>query len=316
MDNLTVTSSPHFRSNNSTSKIMLYVILALLPTTVVGCVYFGINAVLVVLTGVVFAVLSEYIYEKIMKQPITVGDLSAAVTGLLLALNLPSTTPLWMVALASAISIIVVKQLFGGIGCNFANPALVGRIVITLCFTSETSKFIEPFVNANVDATAGATLLNSIAANEKLPELWRVFLGLHAGCIGEVCSLALIVGGVFLVATRVINPAIPLSYILTTYLFTTALGYDGLYSILSGGLLLGAIFMATDYVTSPLTVKGKIIFGIGCGVITTVIRIFGSNAEGVSYAIVFMNVLTPLIDNLTAKKSPFAKPNKKEAKAK
>ncbi len=311
MDKLTVTASPHFKSGLSTTKVMLAVILALMPTTVVGCVYFGIKAVLVVAVGVISAVLAEYVFQKLTRQPVMIGDLSAALTGLLVALNLSSTTPLWMVALASIIAIVVAKQLFGGIGCNFANPALLGRIVVTLCFTAETSNYLMPF--AGVDATAGATLLPQIAAGKELPPLIDVFLGFQGGVIGEVCSAALILGGIFLCVTKIISPAVPVAYIATTFILTALLGTQPLYSILSGGLLLGAIFMATDYVTSPLTLKGKIIFGIGCGVITVLIRLYGTNAEGVSYAILFMNVLTPLIDSACLKRTPFGKYLKKGA---
>ena len=314
MEKLTVSAAPHIKSGNSTTKVMLAVILALLPTTIVGCVYFGINAVLVVVTGIVTAVICEWAYQKIMHHKVKIKDLSAVVTGLLVALNLPATTPLWIVALASAIAIIIAKQLFGGIGYNFANPALVGRIVVTLCFTGETSKYVLPFEKA-VDAVSGATLLPQINAGEKLPELWKVFLGLQGGAIGEVCSLALLVGGIALIATKTISKEIPVSYIATTFVLTALLGHNPVYSILSGGLLIGAFFMATDYVTSPMTKKGKIIFGIGCGVITALIRIYGSNPEGVSYAILFMNVLTPLINGATMKKSKFAyHDSKKEAK--
>ncbi len=314
MDKLTVSAAPHIKSGNSTTKVMLAVILALLPTTVVGCVYFGINAVLVVAVGVATAVLCEWAYQKIMRQKIKIKDLSAVVTGLLVALNLPATTPLWIVALASGIAIIIAKQLFGGIGYNFANPAIVGRIVVTLCFTEATSKYVLPFAGG-VDAVSGATLLPQINAGGKLPEFWDVFLGLQGGTIGEVCSLALIVGGIYLVATKIISPAIPVSFIGTTFVLTALLGNNPVYSVFSGGLLLGAIFMATDYVTSPITLKGKIIFGVGCGIITALIRIYGSNPEGVSYAILFMNVLTPLINGATMNKSKFAKyDRKKEAK--
>lgn len=314
MEKLTVSAAPHIKSGNSTTKVMLAVILALLPTTIVGCVYFGLSAVLVVVVGVATAVVCEWAYQKIMHQKVKIKDLSAVVTGLLVALNLPSTTPLWIVALASAIAIIIAKQLFGGIGYNFANPALVGRIVVTLCFTGETSNYLLPFEKA-VDAVSGATMLPMINAGEKLPEFWKVFLGLQGGAIGEVCSLALIVGGIYLMVTKTISKEIPLSYILTTFVLTALLGHNPVYSVFSGGLLLGAIFMATDYVTSPMTKKGKIIFGIGCGVITALIRIYGSNPEGVSYAILFMNVLTPLINSATMKKSKFAYHNgKKEAK--
>ena len=314
MEKLTVSAAPHIKSGNSTTKVMLAVILALLPTTIVGCVYFGLSAVLVVVVGVATAVVCEWAYQKIMHQKVKIKDLSAVVTGLLVALNLPSTTPLWIVALASAIAIIIAKQLFGGIGYNFANPALVGRIVVTLCFTGETSNYLLPFEKA-VDAVSGATMLPMINAGEKLPEFWKVFLGLQGGAIGEVCSLALIVGGIYLMVTKTISKEIPLSYILTTFVLTALLGHNPVYSVFSGGLLLGAIFMATDYVTSPMTKKGKIIFGIGCVVITALIRIYGSNPEGVSYAILFMNVLTPLINSATMKKSKFAYHNgKKEAK--
>lgn len=322
MEKLTVSAAPHIKSGNSITKVMLAVILALLPTTVVGCVYFGINAVLVVVTGIVTAVICEWAYQKIMHHKVKIKDLSAVVTGLLVALNLTATTPLWIVALASAIAIIIAKQLFGGLGYNFANPALVGRIVVTLCFTGETSNYLLPFekavdasASASVDAVSGATLLPMINAGEELPEFWRVFLGLQGGTIGEVCSLALIVGGICLIATKTISKEIPISYIATTFVLTLLLGHNPVYSIFSGGLMLGAIFMATDYVTSPMTKRGKIIFGIGCGVITALIRIYGSNPEGVSYAILFMNVLTPLINSATMKKSKFAyHGGKKEAK--
>ena len=313
MEKLTVSAAPHIKSGNSTTKVMLAVILALLPTTVVGCVYFGISAVLVVVTGIVTAVVCEWAYQKIMHHKVKIKDLSAVVTGLLVALNLPSTTPLWIVALASAIAIIIAKQLFGGIGYNFANPAIVGRIVVTLCFAGETANYVLPF--EKVDAVSGATMLPMINAGEKLPELWKVFLGLQGGAIGEVCSLALIIGGIALIATKTISKEIPLSYIATTFALTALLGHNPVYSVFSGGLLLGAFFMATDYVTSPMTRNGKIIFGIGCGVITALIRIYGSNPEGVSYAILFMNVLTPLINGATMKKSRFAyHDRKKEAK--
>ena len=309
MERLIVTSSPHFKSGAGTNKVMLAVILALMPSAIMGCIYFGLNAVLMIVVGVAAAVLSEFVFQKLTKQPVTIGDFSAALTGLLVAMNLSSTTPLWMVALGSVVAVVVAKQLFGGLGCNFANPAIVGRIVVTLCFTEATSKYLMPF--AGVDAQAGATLLPQIAAGEKLPPLLDVFLGLQGGTIGEVCSIGLIVGGIFLCAIKVISPAIPVAYIGTTFVMTALLGQNPVYSILSGGLLLGAIFMATDYVTSPLTIKGKIIFGIGCGVITALIRLYGSNPEGVSYAILFMNVLTPLIDKATMKRSPFAKYLKK-----
>ena len=314
MEKLTVTASPHFRSSSSTSKVMLAVIIALAPSAVMGCVYFGLNAVFSIVVGVASAVLSEFLYQKITKQPVTIGDFSAAVTGLLVSMNLSSTTPLWMVALGSVVAIVVVKQLFGGLGCNFANPAIVGRIVVTLCFANETSKYVIPFT----DGQTGATLLPQIASGEELPSVMSAFLGVQGGTIGEVCALALILGGVFLCVKKIISPAIPVTYIATVFVMTALLGKEPLYAILSGGLMLGAIFMATDYVTSPLTLKGKIIFGVGCGVITTLIRLYGANPEGVSYAILFMNVLTPLIDGATMKRSPFAlyPKKKKEAESK
>lgn len=309
MEKFVISSSPHFKSGNRTAGIMLAVIGALLPSAIAGCIYFGLPAVGVIVVGIASAVIAEAVTQKLMRQPVTVSDFSAVLTGLLLALNLPSTTPLWIVALGSVLSIVVAKQMFGGLGCNFVNPALLGRIVVTLCFTEATSRFLEPF--APVDAVSGATLLNSIQSGGKLPGLWQVFIGNHAGCIGETCSAALILGGIVLIALRIISPIIPISYIATTYAMTALFGHSPLYSVLSGGLLIGAIFMATDYVTSPLTARGKLIFGIGCGLITAVIRIWGSNAEGVSYAIVFMNVLTPLIDRATMRRSPFASSKKK-----
>ena len=315
MDKLVVSAAPHIKSGNSTTKVMLSVIIALLPTTIVGCVYFGLNAVLMVVVAVCSSVIFEYAYQKIMHIKLKIDDLSAVVTGLLLALNLPSTTPLWMVVLGSFIAIIITKQLFGGIGYNFANPAIVGRIVVTLCFTEATSNYVLPFTRG-VDAVSGATLLTQISSGAQLPEFWKVFLGLQGGTIGEVCSLALIVGGIYLVATNTISRVIPVFYIGTTFIVTAIFGQNPIYSVFSGGLLLGAIFMATDYVTSPITLKGKMIFGIGCGLITAVIRIFGSNAEGVSYAILFMNVLTPLIERYTMRKTRFGTyKSKKEAKA-
>lgn len=340
MDNkLLISSSPHFISGNTTTKIMLTVILALLPALIAGVVFFGPQALVLTAVSVICCVGFEYLFCKLVKRQSTISDLSAVVTGMLLAMNLPSTTPVYAVVLGAFVAIVITKMLFGGIGRNFANPALVGRIVVSLAFTSETTQWVQPFAYLNgSDAVTSATILGQIK-NGGVPSvsLLDSFLGLHSGCLGEVCAVALIAGGILLMATRVISPIIPLSFIGTVALgalvaggdlgqaVTTLLSGDttGILSLLSdtgiylmsGGLLIGAFFMATDYSTSPLTPKGKLIFGIGCGLITLMIRLFGSMGEGVSFAIVLMNILTPTIDRYTERKSPFAKKKPKKAKA-
>lgn len=306
MEMLKVSANPHIKSGDSTRSMMFDVILALLPAATAAVIIFGLRSLLVMAVCIITAVLSEFICRKLMKRENTIGDLSAVVTALLLAFNLPVTIPLWQAAIGSAVAIVVVKQMFGGIGCNFVNPALIGRIVLMNSFATSMSTWTMPVAYQvdGADVVAGATPLALLSKGEKLPSLMDMFLGQTGGCLGETCALALLLGGVYLVIRRVITPTIPLFFVGTVAIISALSGGNPLYEVLSGGLLLGAIFMATDYVTSPTTFKGQIIFGIGCGLITSFIRIFGVIPEGVSYAIIIMNILTPHIETLTRKK-PF-----------
>ena len=295
-NNLTVSSSPHIHSGVTSQSIMLDVIIALLPAAVYGVFIFGWRAAVLIAVCVASAALSEFLWNKALKKPNSLGDLTAVVTGLLLALNLPSSLPVWMAALGSAIAIIVVKQMFGGLGHNFANPAITARIVLMVSFPAAMTKFFEPFSMTVSSATPLAS-----GAEYTLREL---FFGMHAGTIGETSVVMLVIGGLYLVMRRVISPIIPVSFIGTVFVFSWVLGANPIQAIFSGGLLLGAIFMATDYVTSPTFNWGKLIFGIGCGIITVVIRQFASLPEGVSYSILVMNLLVPHINSLTMPK-PF-----------
>ena len=302
MDNsmLLVSPSPHVRDRSNTTRIMLDVIIALAPTLVASVLLFGYRSLAVTALCVAVSVLSEYIFEKICKRDVTVGDLSAVVTGILLAFNLPATIPLWQAAFGSVMAIVVVKQLFGGIGRNFANPAITARVIMLISFAGPMTSFVVP----GVDATGGATPLAAMAKGETLPSLLDLFLGKHGGSLGETCALTLLVGGIYLIVRRVITWHTPVVYIGTVFLFTWILGENPLQHILSGGLMLGAIFMATDYATTPPTKWGKVIFGLGCGLLTVLIRVFGNYPEGVSFAILFMNILTPYIAHWTRRK-PF-----------
>lgn len=301
MNTLKVSSSPHFRHSDSTCGIMLDVIIALIPTSIAGIVFFGPRAALLLAVCVASAVLAEFVCCKVLKKKNSISDLSAAVTGLLLGLCLPPSLPFWMGALGSVLAIVVVKQLFGGLGQNFVNPAVTGRIVLMVSFPTAMTTWDAPFAWLNsTDAISSATPLVDGSAYS----LERLLLGFKSGCIGETYVLALLAGGVYLVARRVISPVIPLSFIATTGIMMWLFGGDPLFHIMSGGLLLGAIFMATDYVTSPSNTKGQLIFGIGCGLITAIIRRFGALPEGVSYAILLMNILVPYIEKFTASK-PF-----------
>ncbi len=300
MNKLILSPSPHVRDSASTTKIMLDVILALTPAAVLSAVYFGLRALLVLAVCIGTAVLSEYLFEKLCKRENTIRDLSAIVTGLLLALNLPATIPLWIAALGSIVAIVVAKQLFGGIGKNFANPAIVARIVLFLSFSSAMTDF----ASDGIVAFTGATPL---AAKDALPSYTDLLLGLHGGAMGEVCALALLVGGIYLLVRRVISWHTPVAFIGTVFVFSLVLKLcgveiDPVYQILAGGLMLGAFFMATDYATTPQNPLGKLIFGVGCGVITVMIRVWGNYPEGVSFAILLMNILTPYINKLTRKK--------------
>ena len=302
MSNFLIEPSPHIKSSLTTQKVMLHVIIALFPAVVAGTIIFGLRALLLVVLCATFCVLAEYVFNIITKRNQTISDLSAVVTGILLGLNLPVSLPVYMAAIGSVAAIVVVKQFFGGIGQNFANPAITGRIILMLSFASYMTSWNEPFWYCNnVDALASATPL---AMDDNLPSYLDMFLGLRAGCIGETCIAAILLGGIYLISMKLINPVTPIAFIGTVALCTALRGGDVLMEIMSGGLFLGAFFMATDYATTPLTAKGKFIFAVGCGLITFLIREFGTYPEGISYAILVMNIVTPQIDKFTMNK-PF-----------
>ncbi len=302
MSQLIVSPSPHIRSGRTTRNIMLDVIIALCPAVIASVVIFGWRAFLIEAVCVGSCILIEYLCRRLMKREQTIGDLSAVVTGLLLALNLPVTIPMWVAVFGCFIAIAVAKQLFGGIGQNFANPAITARVILLASFSGYMTNFTAPFDYSGVDAVATATPLAQLANGGEVPTLLQMFLGNKAGCIGEVSALALLLGGVYLVVRRVIKPIAPLVFIGTVFLFSGALGADPFYQILSGGLMLGAIFMATDYATTPVTNWGKAVFGLGAGLLTVLIRQYGSYPEGVSFAILLMNILTPQIDKLCVRR--------------
>ena len=290
--------SPHAHCGRSTTTIMRDVLIALAPATVAGVVIFGLRSLLVILACVASCVAFEALFNKIVNKEQTIGDLSAIVTGLLLALNLPANLPIWQCVVGSAFAILVVKCLFGGLGCNVVNPAITARVFMLISFASVgTAAF-------PVDATAGATPLVDLAAGNAV-DLKTLLLGTHGGAIGETCAIALVLGFLYLIVRNVITWHIPVSFIGSVFVLSLLVegnATDALAMVLSGGLLLGAIFMATDYVTSPATPAGKLIFGLGCGFITFLIRYYGSYPEGVSFAILLMNILNPYIDKLTAHK--------------
>lgn len=292
---LIATSNPHIRSNDTTRSIMLDVIIAMLPALIWSVVEFGVRAIAVTLVSVAGSVFFEWLYRNILKKPQSVGDLSAVVTGMLLAFVCPVNVAYWQILIGDAFAIIMVKQLFGGIGKNFANPALVGRIVLFLSFSKTMTAWVFP------DAVSSATPLAQLAAGQK-PELWTLLLGNHGGCIGETCALALLLGGAYLLLRGVITWQTPVCFVGTVFVLSLILGQDAMRQILSGGLLLGAFFMATDYVTAPQTCWGRALFGIGAGLLTCLIRFYGSYAEGVSFAILFMNILTPYLSKWTKSK--------------
>lgn len=297
---LTVSSSPHIRSALTTQKIMLYVIIALLPACAVSVYVYGLKALLLMAVCVIGAVATEYVIQRLLKKEVSVSDLSAAVTGLLLALNLPVNAPVWMALIGSIVAIALVKQLYGGLGNNFMNPALAARAVLMISWPALMSG--AAFIPAADTVTSATPLVT--AGTAEAPSLLAMFLGFPKvyGCLGEISAAALILGGIFLVVKKVINPRIPLIYIATVAVFALLAGYgvEGtLYQLCAGGLMLGAIFMATDYVTSPTTPLGQVIFALGCGIITCVIRFYGSYPEGVSFAILLMNVASPLIEKYT-----------------
>lgn len=300
-EKLTVTSSPHIRHIDTTRGIMADVIIALAPAAVFGCLIFGWRAIAILCTCIITCVLSEFLWCKILKKENSIGDLSAIVTGLLLGMNLSPMLPVWMAAVGSIVAIIVVKQMFGGLGHNFANPAITARIVLLVSFPAAMTKFA---ARLTWDASEIVATATPLAEEAELISTKELFFGMHAGCIGETSAFLLIIGGFYLLLRRIISPAIPLTFIGTVAIMALIFGENISLYLLGGGLMLGAIFMATDYSTSPSTPLGKIIFGVGCGLLTFVIRKWASLPEGVSYSILLMNILTPHINKLTLSK-PF-----------
>lgn len=314
MDNkLIVTAAPHITSPDSTQKIMGRVCLALVPTLIASVIIFGVNALILTVVTVVACVFFEWAYCKLMHREVPIEDLSAVVTGMLLAFNMPATLPWWMAIVGAFIAIVIIKQLFGGLGYNFANPAIVGRIALAVGFASRMAAY--PLPATQVDALASATPL-ATAASLDSGSYVTLLLGTHGGVLGETCALTILIGGIYLIATKVISPVLPVTYLATVAVLSLCFGMDPIVQLLSGGLMLGAFFMATDYVTSPTTDKGKLIAGLFLGVVTMLIRKFGTMNEGVSFAILLMNLITPYIEvNTRQDKLGIAK-KKKEAAAK
>ena len=296
MEKMLVSPSPQIRDNISTSKVMTHVLVALCPALAMSAYVFGGRALM--LTG--FCMITALIWERlcnlIMKRPDSTKDVSALVTGMLLAFNLPVTMPYWQAAIGTFVAIVIVKQLFGGLGQNFANPAIVGRIVLMLAFTGNMTHWVVPFYDPD-NIVTGATPL--AAAHSAPADYLDLFLGKVGGCLGEVSAAALLIGGIYLIMMKIISVHTPLAFIGTVFVFSYLCGEDGIYQILAGGVMLGAFFMATDYVTSPITPKGQIVFGILLGVLTGTFRLFGGSAEGVSYAIIISNLMVPLIERYT-----------------
>lgn len=296
-----VSLAPYLRSKSTTQKMMLDVIIAMLPALAASIYFFGMNALMLTVVSVISCVVAEVFMQKLFKKKVTVSDLSAVITGILLAFNLPASAPWWMPVFGGFFAICIVKQIFGGIGSNFMNPALAARAAIMASWPGLITNYITP------DGVASATPLQLMKAGTtgELPSLMDMAIGNIGGVIGETCSILLVLGGIYLIVKKVIDWKIPCLYILTTAVLLLAFGVDISllpYHILGGGLILGAFFMATDFVTCPVTPNGRIIFAIGCGLITAIIRIYGGMAEGVSYAIILMNTATPLIESLTTPK--------------
>ncbi len=292
-----VAASPHVTTKNSTAVIMRDVLIALLPAVIAGCVVFGLRALLVVAVTTAACVFFEWGFEKLCHKPSTISDLSAAVTGVLLAMNLPVSIPLWQAVFGALVAMVAVKGLFGGIGKNFANPAITARIVMFLAFSKTMTAWVFP------DTVSSATPLAMMANGESVDYL-TLLLGNHGGCLGETSALALLIGFAYLLIRGVISWHTPVCFVGTVFVMSLILGQDAVGQILSGGLMLGAIFMATDYSTTPSTNWGRVLFGIGAGLLTVLIRFYGAYAEGVSFAILFMNILTPYLSKWTETK-PF-----------
>ena len=310
---LIVTAAPHITSADSTQKIMGRVCLALCPTLIASVIIFGFSSLMLTAITVAACVFFEWAYCKLMKREVPVADLSAVVTGLLLAFNLPATLPWWMAVVGAFIAIVIIKQLFGGLGYNFANPAIVGRIALAVGFGAKMSAF--PFPESSVDALTAATPLAVEKGVLGAGEYVTLLLGNHGGVLGETCAITILIGGCYLIATKVISPMIPLSYLATVAVLSLVGGYDPVVQLLSGGVMLGAFFMATDYVTSPTTEKGKLVAGLFLGLVTMLIRRFGNMNEGVSFAILLMNLITPYIEvNTRQDRLGIAKKKKEGAK--
>lgn len=304
--NLRLSTGPHYLSRESTQTLMLDVLIALVPTTAAGIYLFGIKAAWVLAVAVISALLSEYAFQKLAKRPVRVMDLSAVVTGLILGLNLPAEAPLWLPAIGSAVAIILVKELFGGIGHNFMNPAMLARGILLASWPARMSVYYLParvlgatsVIPAGTDAVSAATALIRPSGYQ----VYDLLMGNIPGTIGEVCKIAILIGFLYMLFVGTVKWHIPVIFVGTVALMTLLLGGDPVKAVLSGGLLFGAVFMATDYVTNPMLKTGQIIFAVGCGVIVTVIRLTKAYPEGVTFAILLMNILTPLIDRMTSRR--------------
>lgn len=301
-----VSGTPHVRSKESIQSIMRDVVIALIPASVMGIYYFGIKALMLIIVSIVSSVVFEWGYEKILKKPVTISDFSAILTGLLLALNLPATASWWVPVVGSFIAIVIAKQFYGGLGQNFINPALIGRAFLVAAYPTQTTGAAFATGRMVVDASTYATPLAELKAGTAIVNadaIKNALIGNIGGTIGETCAIALIIGGIYLLVKHVISWRIPVVYIVVVFILTSLMrgnGFlGGVYEIFCGGLMLGAIFMATDYVTSPISAKGQIIFAIGCGILTSLIRVYGGYPEGVSYSILIMNLAVPLIDRVT-----------------
>ena len=317
MANFVVSGTPHVRSKESIQSIMRDVIIALVPATAAGIYYFGLRALILIVAAIISAVFFEWLYEKITKKPVTINDLSAVVTGLLLAMNLPASAPVWVAIVGSAFAIIFAKQLFGGLGQNFINPALAGRAFLLASYPTEMTTWVVPNGLA-ADAATYATPLAQLKNGALDASLKQLVMGQVGGTIGETCAIALIIGGIYLLYKHVISWKIPVIYIATVFILFAVIGRHGmrmpLQEIFAGGVMLGGIFMATDYASSPVTPKGQVIFAVGAGLLTYLIRTFGGYPEGVSYSILIMNCCVPLIERFTEPTSFGALPKTKEAK--
>ncbi len=303
-ERLFVSSSPHIRDKSTIQKMMLDVIIALLPATLGALYYFRINGAKIILLSVLTAVASEAVFQKLRKQPVTINDLSAVVTGLLLAFNIPSSAPWWIPVLGAIIAIVVVKQFFGGIGHNFMNPALAARIMLMVSYTGHMTSWVKPGVDAVSTATPLSFVKGLTEVPGKAPKLFDMFIGNTGGCLGETSAILLILGGIYLVYRGVISIQVPAIYIATVAVATLIFGqfdvYFMVYHLLAGGLMLGAIYMATDYASAPVTPKGRVIFAFGCGILTSIFRLYGGYPEGVGFSILLMNIAAPLIEKYTS----------------